>query len=405
VRYRTQRVFVVVEMALAVVLLIGAGLAIRSFAHLWSVNPGFNSGNVLTFTVALPFTTANETQDEIRASVGQLTATIGAIPGLRAAALTDGAQPMNGDDEWQFWIEGKPKPPTQSEMTSALSYIVSPDYWNVMRIPLLRGRFLTAQDDAHSPRVGIIDENFAKEYFPGQDPIGKRLRIDGADEPYEIVGVVGHVNQWGLDADAGGPVKIQLYTLFQQFPDKWMSSTSFVHAFVVRTQAPNSPSVAAIRSALQRTNSELVAYDFESLEDIIAHSLASRRFAMSLLGSFAAIALLLASIGIYGVISYVVGQRTREIGIRVALGAQRSDVLRLVLGQGARLALIGIGIGLAAAAGLTRLMTTMLFGVSAIDPLTFAGVAILLCGVALGACYIPARRAVRVDPMIALRYE
>lgn len=406
VRYRTQGVFVVVEMALAVVLLIGAGLAIRSLARLWSVNPGFNPQNIMTFGVAMPASSTKQTPDEIRSSVRQLLSTVASIPGIQSASLTDGAQPMYGDDEWPLWIEGQPKPSSQGEMISALSYIVSPDYWNVMQIPLLRGRLLTAQDDSHSTPVCVIDKDFAERYFSKEDPIGQRLNVYGGDQQYEIVGVVGHVNQWGLDYDATGPVKAQFYTLDQQFPDKFLLAASFyVHAFVVRASSSNSPSVSAIRDALRQIGSDIVAYQFKSMDSIIADSISSRRFAMILLGAFAAIALLLASIGIYGVISYVAGQRTHEIGIRLALGAQRGDVLRLVLGQGARLAVIGVGIGLAAAAALTRLMTTILFGVSAVDPLTFASVAILLSGVALAACYIPARRAMRVDPMIALRYE
>jgi predicted permease len=406
VRHRTQAFFVVAELALAVVLLIGAGLTLRSLAKLWSVDPGFNSKNVETFTVTRPARRTKETPEEIRAGLRQLTATIAAIPGVRSAALTDGAQPMNGDDEWSVWIEGRPKPQSQGEMLSALSYIVSPDYWTVMQIRLLRGRLLTEQDDAHAPPVCVIDENFAKQYFANQDPIGQRLNLWGVDQQYEIVGVVGHVNQWGLDNDSTGPVKIQLYTLADQFPDQWISAGSFyVHAFVVRTATPTYPGADAIRGVVQKMNSEQVAYDFESEDQIVSDSLASRRFAMILLGTFAAVALSLASIGIYGVMSYVAGQRTHEIGIRMALGAQREDVLKIVMADAARLNFIGVPIGLFAAALLTGLIKSMLFGVSTTDPLTFAGVGILLSLVALAACYIPARRAMRVDPIVALRCE
>ena len=405
VRHRLQGAFVVVQLALAVVLLIGAGLTIRSLVSVLSVNLGFNPRNVLTFTVTVPFG-PKVTPDEIRENLHHLTATIAAIPGVQSASVTDGAQPMYGDDEWPLWIEGQPKPQSRNEMLSALSYIVSPGYWKVWQIPLLRGRLLTEEDDAHATPVCLIDENFVNQYFPNQDPIGQRLNFDGADRKFEIVGIVGHVNQWGLDADTSGPVKVQLYTSPQQFPDKWITPSSFNnHAFVVRTATPNNPSADAIRKALQQANSELVAYDFNSMDQIISDSLAPRRFTMILLAIFAAVAVLLASIGIYGVVSYVVGQRTNEIGIRMALGAERQRVLRMVLGQAGRLVILGMAVGLLASFGLTRLMGSILFGVSSYDPLTFLGVALFLSLVALLACYFPARRASSIDPMSALRYE
>jgi len=405
-RHRMQATFVVLELAMAVVLLIGAGLTLRSFVSVWNVNPGFNFQNVLTFTVSVPASKPHETADEIRANVRDLTATVAAVPGVQFASVTDGAQPMSGDDEWPLWIEGRPKPRSQDEMVSALSYIVDPDYWKVMEIPLLRGRLLTEQDDAHSRPVCVIDENFAREYFPNQNPIGQRLNVNGAAWQLEIVGVVGHVKQWGLDLDSTAPVRVQLYTLARQFPDKWLSSASFYnHGFVVRTSAPNYPSADAIRQALERMNSSQVAYDFGSMEQVVSDSLAARRFTMILLGTFAGLAVLLASIGIYGVMSYMVGQRTHEIGIRMALGAERQTVLAMVLSQAGKLVMLGIVAGLFASLGLTRLMISMLFGVNSYDPPTFIGVAILLSLVALLACYIPALRASRVDPIVALRYE
>jgi predicted permease len=404
-RHRAQAVFVVAELALAVVLLIGAGLTLRSLARLWSVDPGFDAHNVLTFDVAQPPAVAKETPDQIRAMLRQLPDLVAQIPGVQAASLTDGAEPMAGDDDEAFWIEGKPKPPTMSEMPMTLFYVVSPDYLKVMGIPLLRGRFFTSQDNPKSRRVGVIDENFVREYFPDQDPIGQHVLMENSATAIEIVGVVGHVKQWGLDEEVRGPIKIQLYVLAEQLPDAWLPGFASGTGVVVRTQAPNYPAADAIRLAMQQWNSEQATYRFESMDLTISKSLASRRFAMVLLGLFAVTALLLASIGIYGVMSHVAGQRTREIGVRVALGAQRKDVLGLVLTDAARMTFVGVLLGLVAAAGLMQLIKSMLFGVSTADPLTYATVAGLLSAVALLACYIPARRATRVDPMVALRYE
>jgi predicted permease len=391
-------------MALTVVLLIGAGLMIRSLTHLWSVDPGFDPRNVLTFTVALPASTAKETPNQVRATVDHLTDAIAAVPGVNAVAITDGAFPMNGDSEVGFWIEGRPKPSTQREMPNAVNYIVGPDYLNVMGIPLRRGRFLAPQDNLHSPFVAVIDDYFAAQYFPNQNPVGAHLNLAGFNPSLEIVGVVGHVNQMGLDEHETSPARVQIYTPVAQIPDEYISLLAKSEGFVVRSQAPNHPTAAAIRHAIE-ANSEQVAYDFEPMDGLIADSVASRRFTMILMSSFAGLALLLASIGIYGVTSYVVGRQTHEIGIRLALGAARRDVLRMVLGKGARLALAGVTLGLCAALGLTRLMTSLLFSVTAHDPLTFVAVAVLLMSVALAACYLPARRATRVDPMVSLRYE
>jgi predicted permease len=403
VRHRAQAVFVVAELALAVVLLIGAGLTLRSLARLWRVNRGFNPHNVLTFDLALPPSAAKETPDQVRTMLRELPDNVARIPGVEAASLTDASQPLNSDWEESFWIEGRPKPLTIRERPETLLYIVSPDYLKVMGIPLVRGRFFTSQENAHSRRVGVIDESFAREYFPNQDPVGRRIIVE--DSPIEIVGVVGHVEQWGLDSNIAGAVKVQLYTLAQQVPDGWLGMVTKGAGLVVRTETPNSPSADAIRSAMQQMNSQEAAYDFESMDQVISESLAMRRFAMVLFGAFALMALSLASIGIYGVMSYVAGQRTREIGLRMALGAQRRDVLTLVLSGAARITFIGVPIGLLAAAGLASLIKSLLFEVSPADPLTFLAVAILLSAVACAACYIPARRAARVDPIVALRYE
>jgi predicted permease len=396
-RHRTQAVFVVFELALAVVLLVGAGLTLRSLARLWSMNRGFNPQNVLSFDLTFP---PFVQKDQIRPMLRQLPDTIMQIPGVEVASLTDASKPLSDDWEEHFWIEGGLKPPAVTEMPDTLLYIVSPDYLRVMGIPLLRGRFFTSEDSVQSRRIGAIDENFAREYFPNQDPIGQRIIVE--DSPVEIVGVVGHTEQWAQDEKLSGTVKIQLYTLAEQVPDRWLGKGAGI---VVRTQAPNYPTADTIRSAMQQINHEQATYNFESMDQIIARSLVSRRFAMILLGVFAAIALVLASIGIYGVMSYVAGQRTHEIGLRMALGAQRRDVLKLVFGEAAMMVFAGVAIGLIAAGALTELIKSLLFDISTTDPATFAAVATLLSAVAFGACYLPTQRAMLVDPVIALRHE
>jgi predicted permease len=278
-----------------------------------------------------------------------------------------------------------------------------------LQVPLRRGRFFTDQDNERTQPVAVIDESLAEKYFAGRDPIGQYLAHPdtGPDKqpPAQIVGVVGHVNQWGLGQDGPEALRNEVYFPFWQSDDKSLVATSRFNTVYVRTSQTGTPSIATLRQRLLQFDSGLVVYDSETLDKVVAASVASKRFAMMLLGSFAAIALLLASIGIYGVLSYLVGQRTQEIGVRMALGAQRSDVLRLIMSDGARMTLLGMGIGIVAALGLTHLMSSMLFGVRPTDPLTFGAVTILLAVIALLACYMPAHRAMRVDPTVALRYE
>ena len=281
-------------------------------------------------------------------------------------------------------------------MNWTLSYVVEEDYLKVMGILLEHGRFFTAQDNERAAHVVVVDDVFARKFFGDQDPIGKRVNLNSKGGMAEIVGVVGHVKQWGLDSDDKQPLRAQLYFPFMQLPDEAMRLSATGTGVLARLD-PHVPGTAdAIRTALKRMNNDQVMFSVQTMEEIIADSLAARRVSMIVLGVFAVLALGLASMGIYGVISYVVGQRTREIGIRIALGAKRMEVLRMVLREGMKMTVLGVVIGFLAALALTQLMASMLYGVSATDPLTFAGVAAILMIVALVASYVPARRAMRV---------
>src|SRR5580698_2338637 len=404
--HRTQNTFVVLEVAMALVLLAGAGLLIRSLTRLWNVNPGFDSHNVLTFNLSPPPALAEASPDAIRAVWRAFEDKMKATPGVQSVSLTWGAFPMNGDDETLFWIEGQPKPTSEHEMNWALKYVVEPDYLQTMGIQLQRGRFLSAQDKERAPLVIVVDDAFARKFFPNQDPIGKRLYLDEFEpEAAEVVGVVGHVKQWGLDRDDSEALHAQVYLSFMQLPDASMKLTAPGAGVVLRSTDPVPGLFDSLRRASAQMNSEQVVYGPESMDEIISGSLAARRFSMILLGVFAGLALLLASVGIYGVISYVVGVRTREMGIRMALGAQRSDILWLILRQGGSLAGAGVLLGLITSAALARFMTGLLYGIGATDPVTFLAVAMLLGLVALVACCVPALRAAKIDPMVALRYE
>jgi putative ABC transport system permease protein len=403
-RVRAQGVFVAVEIALALVLLIGAGLMIRSINAVWNVDPGFRTDNVLTFGLNLPPSMRTAAPEATRAALRDLSDQLNSSPGIQAASFSVGASPLHGEDDLFFWLEGQPKPASQSEMHMSLVYTVEPSYLTVMGIPLKHGRFFNQQDDERSSSVVVIDEVFAQKYFPNEDPVGRRINLDGDDEPAQIVGVVGHVNQWSLDSNDEESLQAQLYQSFKQLGNNWMTG-GFGVGVVARWEGAAPAPLDSIRQVVQKQNSQNVISRPQTMNEVIAASLAMRRFSMILLNAFAVAALLLASIGIYGVISYLVGQRTHELGIRLALGAQRTDVLRLVLGHGMRMALSGVALGLGAALGLTRLMTKMLYGVGATDPPTFAIIALLLTTVALLACFVPAWRATKVDPLVALRHE
>jgi predicted permease len=404
-RHRLQGTFVITEIAMAFVLLSGAGLMIRTLARIWSVDPGFNPRDVLTFNYAFPPSLNHSSSESLRAACRELDQKLQSTPGVEAAALTWGGFPIASEDDEQFWFENQPRPQSESEMNWSLSYVVEPGYLKAMGIRLERGRFFSEQDNDHSPPVVVVDEIFAHKFFPGQEPIGKRLHLNSFDQLAEIVGVVAHVKQWGLDSDEKNPLRAQIYHPFMQLADAPLRLSIAGIGVVVRSEDSPLSLVDPIRRATGEISSERVVWDFETMDEIVSGSLAAKRFAMILLGAFAFVALLLASIGVYGVISYFVGQRTHEIGVRIALGAQKLNVLGLVVGQGFALTLVGIGCGLAGAIGMTRFLSSLLYGVRPTDPLTFLAVSVLLTGVALLACYIPARRAARVDPIVALRHE
>jgi predicted permease len=406
-----QSVFVVGEMAMALILLIGAGLMIRTLVHLWGSDPGFNSKNVLTLELSGPASYKGGSPDAIRSAYRQIQDKLASTPGVKSASLSWGAHPMQSDDEDFFWIVGRPKPDHPGDFPMLIEYDVEPDYLNVMQVPLKRGRFFTAADNEHTAAVAVIDESMADKYFPGQDPIGQYIDLNTNPSSLEkfpnpqIIGIVGHVNQWGLDSDGPDALHAQMYLPLMQIPDKELQRAGVATDVFVRMQGAGSSNLAALRSRLLEFNSGMVVHNPEDMEKTVADSISNKRFTMTLLGVFALLALLLASIGIYGVLSYMVGQRSKEIGVRMALGAQKLDVLRMILKDGARMTLAGILIGLVGALVLTRLMRSMLYGVKPTDPLTFICVAALLCTIALLACYLPARRAMKVDPMEALRHQ
>jgi len=404
-RSRLQRAFIVAELALALVLLAGAGLMLRTLGELSSVNPGFNAHNVVNFGLTFPASFNTESPAALREHFRQITANLESVPGVEAASMLDAPLPMQGSDTVTFWLDGEPKPPSENDMHWAFDLGVQPDYLKVLQIPLKQGRFISDADKVQSPLVVVIDEVFARKYFPNQNPLGRRINISPAPGSYQIVGVVGHAKQVGL-AEGAGDNQPQLYYPTMQIPDKFVPFWPVAGTrFAVRTKDAPLAALGSIRTMFEKTNSQLTIYGAQTLEGIVSDSVASQRFTMTLLGAFAVLAVILASIGVYGVISYVVGQRTHEIGLRMALGAYRLDVLRLVVGESVAMAMVGVAVGIGASFALTRLLAKMLYGVSAHDPITFAVCAILLVSVALAASCVPARRAMRVDPVVALRHE
>ncbi|MCI0388494.1 MAG: ABC transporter permease [Acidobacteria bacterium] len=401
-RHRAQGVLVAVEVAMALVLLIGAGLMIRTLSTLWNVDPGFRPDNVLTFGLSFSPSMRALSPEGKRAALRDLSDRLNSMPGVRAASFSLFASLMQNGSSSFFWLDGQPKPASTSEMHRTLLYGVEPGYLTVMGIPLKQGRFFTAQDETGTQGVVVIDEVFARQYFPNTNPIGKRINLMFPQGPSEIIGVVGHVKQWGLDTDDGHALRAQLYLQFRKLG--WNSEADVV-ARVEGAAGTAAAHFEALRRVVQSQHKDNVIYEPQTMNEVIAETLARRRFAMILLNAFAVVALVLSSLGLYGVISYLVGQSAHELGVRLALGAQRRDVLLLVLSQGMKMTLGGVALGLLAALGLTRLLAQMLYGVSATDPVTFAGIAMLLVAVALAACFVPAWRATKVDPLVALRCD
>jgi len=384
---------IVTEVALAVVLLAGAGLLFRSFTQLMRTDPGFRTERVLSTRLNLPPARYDKPGATVRFSE-QLLAGVSSLRGVEAAAAVS-HPPFSYADRWPFALEGQTAP---EQRRSADNRVVTPNYYQVMGIPLQRGRFFSAQDQAGQPGVIIINETMARRNWAAEDPIGKRIivYIAGREFPVTIVGVVGDSRQMNLE---------QPVTPEMNFPLAQTANVLRRLNVIVRTNADPMPLVPAIRSEVWKLDNQLPLYNITTMQLALDQSLSVRRFALYVLGLFAAVALLLAVSGIYGVLGHAVAQRTHEIGVRMALGAARGDVLRLILAQGGKLAAMGIVIGLIASYLMTQFLRTLLYGVTPTDPLTFGAVAVLLLLTALLACWIPARRASRVDPMIALRAE
>jgi putative ABC transport system permease protein len=391
--HRVRSSLVIAEVALALVLLISAGLLIRSFVFLQRVDPGFNSSNALAVNIGLPGRKYSN-PEQYQSFFTRLLEAISTSPGVKAVGVTQ-SLPIQGDYLLGFNIQGRPPdPPGQDKSTNY--YAVSPGYFEAMGIPLLKGRLFTEQDNQTAPPVVLINETMAKQYFPDEDPIGQRIHVTNGPERFrEIVGIVGDVKQYGL----ARPSPLQTY-------EPYLQNSFGGVTLVVRTVGDPATLTSTVREKVHQLDKDQPLGATRTLETLIDGSVAQERFIMLLLGVFAAVALVLATVGLYGVVSYSVTQRTHEIGIRMALGAARRDVLRLVVGHGMWLTIIGVAIGLGGALAVTTLlMSQLLFAVTAVDPLTFVAIPLVLAAVALGACFVPARRAMKVDPMVVLRYE
>ena len=396
-RRRSRNVLIVTELALAQVLLIGAGLLIVSYYRASKIDPGFNADHVLSAKIAPSAKKYPDPKSRVT-FYSQVIEQLRTLPGVSSVGMVMNL-PLSGSSMNRgFTVEGRPVPKPDENV--AMDYqVVNSDYFATLEIPIVRGRGLTEQDNETAPRVIVINEAMAHAFWPNEDPVGKRMAIGESSKDTSwrtIVGVVGSVRHAGLTEE---PVPCAFID-YRQDLESWSRM-----AFVMKTSTEPSSLTSTVRSSLVAIDPQQPVYAIEPLEKLIEGSVAPRKFVMSLIGSLAFVALALALVGIYSVISFSVSERTREIGIRMALGAKRGDVLRMILGQGMRVSAVGIAIGLAIALGLTRLLRTLLFEVSATDPVTFVLVAMMMSLIALMACYLPARRATRVDPLVALRDE
>jgi predicted permease len=403
---RTQSGFIVMQVALTLVLLVGAGLLLRTILQLWNVNPGFDTKNVIAFKVGVSHS-LTKTPSSTRVTYQQLIERIRQIPGVQAADFTTSI-PLTGQGGYlPFWLDSQ-KPDSLQGAPRLQAFLTGPDYFRTMRIPLLQGRFLTGEDTINSPCVAVIDSDFARRFFADGKPVGHTITAGfEAFGPCTIVGVAGHVKDAGLN-DAGVANQYQTYYSLYQDPDRWVPLNYPDASILVRTPLDTATVVAAIKATVYQTGSDQPIYNVRAMRQIVADSMSEQRFPMILLGVFAGLALLLAAIGIYGMISYSITQRVQEIGIRMALGADEGDVLRLFIGRELRLVLVGMAVGAAGAWILSRTLSSLshlLYGIGSSDPLTFATVSVVLMGVAALACYLPGRRAAKVDPMVALRNE
>jgi predicted permease len=402
-RHLLQSGLVVAELAMAMLLLVCAGLTIRTLQKLGKVDPGFRPDNLLTFDIGFSKLHYNQPQ-KVRNLFHDVVQKLESVPGIEAASLTTDVM-MRDDSETNFYVAERPKPQPE-DMSWSMMYITGTNYLKTMGVRQLRGRFFTEQDNLNGAPVIVIDEELARSLFPNQEALGQHLVIPfpGFDRPREIIGIVQHVKHWGLAQDSTAKIRSEFYIPFGQIPDELYALVNGM-SFAVRSNMEPRSLTASVSHELQAIDSDIPVFNVSAMNEIIRTSIAKERFATLLLAFFACAALLLGAIGTYGVLSYAVSQRTHEMGIRMALGAETTDILGLVMRWGAKLVGLGIVIGIGAALLASRLLGSLLYGVTAKDPVTFALVPLVLIVVAIAACYIPARRATKVDPIIALRYE